>query len=45
MIIAMADAMAMIYMVVTLVWLLIALRFVKPTQLGSRVKDPAHGAA
>ena len=37
------DAMAMIYMVVTLVWLLIALRFVNPTQLVSRVKEqPAH---
>ena len=37
------DAMAMIYMVVTLVWLLIALRFVNPTQLVSRVKEhPQH---
>lgn len=35
------DAMAMIYMVVTLVWVLIALQFVSPTQLVSRVKaDP-----
>jgi putative spermidine/putrescine transport system permease protein len=33
------DAMAMIYMAVTLVWLLIALRFVNPTQLVSRVKQ------
>jgi putative spermidine/putrescine transport system permease protein len=33
------DAMAMVYMVVTLVWLLIALRFVNPTQLVSRVKE------
>ena len=33
------DAMAMIYMVVTLIWLLIALRFVNPTQLVSRVKE------
>jgi len=33
------DAMAMIYMAVTLVWLLIALRFVNPTQLVSRVKE------
>jgi putative spermidine/putrescine transport system permease protein len=32
------DAMAIIYMGVTLVWLLIALRFVNPTQLVSRVK-------
>ena len=33
------DAMAMIHMAVTLVWLLIALRFVNPTQLVSRVKE------
>ncbi len=33
------DAMAMIYMTVTLVWLLIAMRFVDPTQLVSRVKE------
>jgi putative spermidine/putrescine transport system permease protein len=33
------DAMAMIYMAVTLTWLLIALRFVNPTQLVSRVKE------
>lgn len=32
------DAMAMVYMAVTLVWLVIALRFVDPTQLVSRVK-------
>jgi len=31
--------MAMVYMLVTLVWLLIALRFVNPTQLVSRVKE------
>lgn len=38
------DAMAMIYMVVTLVWLLIALQFVNPTQLVSRVKEaPQRG--
>ncbi len=37
------DAMAMVYMAATLVWLLIALRFVNPTQLVSRVKEqPAH---
>ena len=37
------DAMAMIYMMVTLVWLLIALRYVNPTQLVSRVKEhPQH---
>lgn len=33
------DAMAMMYMVITLVWVLIALRFVSPTQLVSRVKE------
>ena len=38
------DAMAMIYMAVTLVWLLIALRFVDPTQLVSRVNEPPRGA-
>ena len=39
------DAMAMIYMAVTLVWLLIALRFVNPTQLVSRVKEHPQAAA
>ncbi len=38
------DAMAMIYMVVTLTWLLIALRFVNPTQLVSRVKEHPRAA-
>jgi putative spermidine/putrescine transport system permease protein len=33
------DAMAVIYMVTTLVWLLIALRFVNPTQIVARVKQ------
>jgi putative spermidine/putrescine transport system permease protein len=33
------DAMAMIYMAITLVWVLIALQFVSPTQLVSRVKE------
>lgn len=33
------DAMAMVYMIVTLAWLLIALQFVNPTQLVSRVKE------
>jgi putative spermidine/putrescine transport system permease protein len=32
------DAMAVIYMATTLVWLLIALRFINPTQLVTRVK-------
>jgi putative spermidine/putrescine transport system permease protein len=35
------DAMAVIYMVTTLVWLLIALRFVDPTQIVTRVKKEA----
>jgi putative spermidine/putrescine transport system permease protein len=33
------DAMAVIYMASTLVWLLIALHFVNPTQLVTRVKE------
>jgi putative spermidine/putrescine transport system permease protein len=33
------DAMAMVYMAVTLVWLVIALMFVDPTQLVSRVRN------
>lgn len=38
------DAMAMIYMTITVLWLLIALRFVNPTQLVSRVKEhPVKG--
>ncbi|MFL5027092.1 MAG: ABC transporter permease [Microvirga sp.] len=37
------DAMAVIYMVTTLVWLIIALRFVNPTQIVTRAKQqPAH---
>jgi putative spermidine/putrescine transport system permease protein len=37
------DAMAVIYMATTLVWLVIALRFVSPTQIVSRAKQqPAH---
>jgi putative spermidine/putrescine transport system permease protein len=36
------DAMAVIYMVTTLVWLLIALRFVDPTQIVTRAKREAH---
>jgi len=39
------DAMAIIYMALTLVWLLIALRFVNPTQLVSRVKDQTTAGA
>ena len=35
------DAMAVVYMVTTLVWLLIALRFVDPTQMVTRVKREA----
>jgi len=33
------DAMAVIYMVTTLVWLLIALRFVNPTQIVGRARE------
>jgi putative spermidine/putrescine transport system permease protein len=33
------DAMAVIYMITTLVWLLIALRFVDPTQIVTRAKS------
>jgi putative spermidine/putrescine transport system permease protein len=37
------DAMAVIYMVTTLIWLVIALRFVNPTQIVARAKqEPAH---
>lgn len=35
------DAMAVIYMVTTLIWLLIALRFVNPTQIVARAKQSA----
>jgi len=37
------DAMAVIYMLTTLIWLLVALRFVNPTQIVTRAKrEPAH---
>ena len=36
------DAMAVIYMATTLVWLLIALKFVNPTQIVARAKVPAR---
>jgi putative spermidine/putrescine transport system permease protein len=36
------DAMAVVYMVTTLVWLLIALKFVDPTQIVTRVKREAY---
>jgi putative spermidine/putrescine transport system permease protein len=36
------DAMAVVYMATTLVWLLIALKFVDPTQIVTRVKREAH---
>ena len=37
------DAMAVIYMAVTLVWLVVALRFVNPTQIVARAKnEPAR---
>ena len=32
------DAMAVIYMITTLAWLLLALRFVNPTQIVTRAK-------
>ncbi len=35
------DAMAVIYMVTTLIWLLVALRFVNPTQIVGRAKRAA----
>ena len=35
------DAMAVIYMITTLIWLLIALRFVDPTQMVARAKQEA----
>ena len=38
------DAMAIIYMAVTLTWLLIAMRFVSPTQLVSRVREQPQGS-
>ncbi len=38
------DAMAVIYMAITLTWLLIALRFVNPTQLVGRVKPAIRSA-
>ncbi len=37
------DAMAVIYMLTTLLWLLIALRFVDPTQIVTRVKNETAG--
>ncbi|WP_035711700.1 ABC transporter permease [Bradyrhizobium genomosp. I (2014)] len=37
------DAMAVVYMVTTLIWLIVALRFVNPTQIVTRAKQqPAH---
>jgi putative spermidine/putrescine transport system permease protein len=38
------DAMAIVYMLLTMFWLLIALRFVNPTQLVARVKEQPRGA-
>ncbi|MDX7950522.1 ABC transporter permease subunit [Lichenihabitans sp. Uapishka_5] len=35
------DVMAVVYMVTTLVWLLLALRFVNPTQIVARAKNQA----
>lgn len=36
------DAMAVVYMLTTLVWLIVALRFVNPTQMVTRAKQPQH---
>lgn len=36
------DAMAVVYMVTTLVWLIIALKFVNPTQIVARAKRSDH---
>lgn len=38
------DAMAVIYMITTLIWLLIALRFVNPTQIVARAKQQPASA-
>ncbi|MCA0025263.1 MULTISPECIES: ABC transporter permease subunit [unclassified Mesorhizobium] len=38
------DAMAVVYMITTLVWLLIALRFVNPTQIVARAKQQPASA-
>lgn len=35
------DAMAVIYMVTTLIWLVLALQFVSPTQIVARARQPA----
>ena len=37
------DAMAIVYMTITLLWLLLAMRFVSPTQLVSRVREQPQG--
>jgi putative spermidine/putrescine transport system permease protein len=39
------DAMAVIYMLTTLVWLLVALRFVNPTQIVTSRQASSLGAA
>ena len=36
------DAMAVVYMLTTLIWLVIALQFVSPTQFVTRSKQPQH---
>lgn len=36
------DAMAVVYMVTTLFWLILALRFVNPTQIVARAKQPSN---
>ena len=35
------DAMAVVYMITTLVWLVLALQFVNPTQIVARAKQQA----
>ena len=37
------DAMAVVYMISVLVWLVVALRFVNPTQIVSRAKRQPAG--
>lgn len=36
------DAMAVVYMVTTLIWLVLALQFVSPTQIVARARQPAQ---
>jgi putative spermidine/putrescine transport system permease protein len=36
------DAMAVVYMITTLIWLVLALQFVSPTQIVARARQPAQ---